>query len=235
MVKKLAVLDWDGTLRRGFTIKTWIRFLVKENLFDSEVEIKLLEFFNDYECGKLNHDSLADATANFYAQSLKDTREDDILLAAYKFLNEDKTLLYPFTIPLTSFLKDNNIDIIVISGAPAEVIRAQQKKLKIDRVFALECETKNGIYTGSVRVNTGISSEKSKVISYIKSIQKYNFYLAMGNSNSDIPMLEAAPVNAIVNNPSLSSFIDCNKRILLLEENSSFSDIINFFGEDKLN
>jgi HAD superfamily phosphoserine phosphatase-like hydrolase len=232
MIKKLALFDWDGTLRRGFTIKSWIRFLVEQKFFASDVEDKLLSFFNAYNHGKLNHDELSKATAELYASALKNFRKEDILLAASNFLSEDKTLLNPFSIPLISFLKARDIGIAVISGAPTEVIQAYQGKLKIDEVFALECEIKDGIYSGNIKVNTGTSTEKSKVISHLVATQKYSFYLAMGNSNSDIPIFKAAPIKAVVNNPDLASRIYSDShpssKVISLEENSEVSTIIDF-------
>ena len=230
MIKKLALLDWDGTLRSGFTIKSWIAFLVKEKLFDSSVEDSLLNLFNDYLYNKLTHDELSQSTAEIYASALKGFKERDISLAATRFLYEDKNLLNSFSLPLFSFLKKYEISIAIISGAPIEVIRAYKTMFNFDEIFALECEIEDGIYSGNIKVNAGDSKEKNKVITSIAFTNKYNFYFSMGNSSSDIPLLMASPIKAIVNNKDLVSYIQSNsqidtKQILLLEEDTDFSII----------
>ena len=232
MIKNLALLDWDGTLRKGFTIKAWIAFLVKANLFDHGVEYSLWKLFDDYANNKLSHDELSQLTAELYASALKGLREIDVSLAANRFLEEDKSFLNSFSIPLFSFLKENSISMAIISGAPIEVIRVYQKMFDFDEFFALECETKNEVYSGNVKVNIGTYKEKSKVISYLASTNRYNFYMSMGNSKSDIPLFTATTINVIVDNNELTSYLSSkqqiiSKKILVLEEDSDFSIISN--------
>ena len=93
IMKKLAIFDWDGTLRNVFTIKDWIRFLVREKFFTNDIEHKLLSFFSAYNSGKLNHDDLSQITSELYASALKNFKKKDILSAASHFVREDTTFL----------------------------------------------------------------------------------------------------------------------------------------------
>ena len=237
MVKKLALLDWDGTLRKGFTIKTWVAFLVKENILNHRIEDALQNLFDDYKKGNLTHDDLSQETAELYASALKNFRHQDILRAASEFLAEDRAFLSSFLMPLITFLKNHDIATAVISGAPVEVIGAYQKELQIDEVFAFECEVINGIYSGNIKVNIGTSVEKDRVISFLAKTQKYNFYLAMGNANSDLPLFRVATNNIIVNNANLESFILSRSypipRILHMDEEDDFTAIAKFLMENK--
>lgn len=238
MVKKLALLDWDGTLRKGFTIKDWLKFLAKENIIESEFEEKLSILFEGYRRDELTHDSLSQESAELYASALKNSREQDILLAASSFLNEDKEFINTFSIPFLSYLKRHDFCVAIISGAPAEILKTYQKKLNIDNVFALECEVKDGAYSGKIKSNLGISSQKHKAIHEIKKSGRYMFCLSMGNSSSDIPLLQSTSSQIIVDNPSLASYIHANEhgasKILTLEESSNIKTIINFLIDEKI-
>ena len=57
MKEKVALIDWDGTIRKGFTIKEWIKFLVtKLNRNDKSIIRSINALFLDYWNGKISHD-----------------------------------------------------------------------------------------------------------------------------------------------------------------------------------
>ena len=129
MDKKLALFDWDGTLRRGFTIEAWIRFLVREKVLKKEAEDKISYLFSEYQEHEITHDALSQKSAEVYASALEGCYVEDIYLAASRFIEEDKSFLNSFSVSLLSFLQAQEIEIVVISGAPSEILNIYREKL----------------------------------------------------------------------------------------------------------
>jgi len=83
-------------------------------------------------------------------------------------------------------------------------LQEYNKFLGLKKVYGLELETKEGVYTGNITTNPGISLEKSKLVNEIIGSHNENIILALGDSLSDIPLFQAAPINVVVNNATLN-------------------------------
>lgn len=100
-----------------------------------------------------------------------------------------------------SFLNKNNIEIIVVSGAPQEILEVYKNEFKIDKIYGLKLDTKKGKYLGSLKINTGMTKSKEKIIKDICINKEVLF--AFGDSISDIPAFKNAKYSFVNNNEKI--------------------------------
>ncbi len=201
--RKVALTDWDGTIRPGFTLDSWVKYLSKEMDMNHTHVKKIEELLRTYYENQLSHDLLASRTAAVYAEFLKGRSKTEILTLAEKFVKHDIHKLFEYSIPLFKYLISKSIGIIVISGAPFEVLEQYRKLLNLYKVYGLEIETnENGHYTGKIKHNYGLYQQKAIIRS--KLDREYSVIIGLGNSYSDIPILRNVRLAIIVDNQSLN-------------------------------
>jgi phosphoserine phosphatase len=197
---KVALLDWDGTIREGFTILDWVRFLAGKGLLASGIENELNTEFTAYKNNQISHDQLASRSAGLLAGGLRGVRCKFVDRAARDFFAADRTRLHTWALEILTLLR-RYMDVVVVSGAPQEVLNCYGKMCQFAQVHGLLLETINGIYSGLVKQNPGTSNGKRDVIASF--INGKTVVIAIGNSDSDMPLFDASKMNIVVNNPSM--------------------------------
>jgi phosphoserine phosphatase len=203
MTTTAALFDWDGTVRRGFTIVSWFDFLASIGAIPPDSAHHLKQLFEDYNRGKILHDDLAATSAKLYAQSLAGTKCAMIEARAHDFHNIDKAELFHQAVDLLRFLESRNVAVIVVSGAPAEVLACYQRVFSISAFHALTLKSENGFYTGHLIRNPGTAQGKRAALAELATTGSQNFLVGVGNSESDKPLFAAAKLSLVINNPSL--------------------------------
>lgn len=194
---RFALLDWDGTLCPGFTLLPWCRFLVEERLLPKAAAIAVEELFLCYGNHELSHDDLCERTATFYAHGLAGAVAEDVAEAAERFLRTPAGATYSFVAPLLSEFESRRIAVAVISGAPGVILREHARNLPIGRVFGMEVPIdRQGRYTGTVAENFGLAAQKLRAVNSLPRSAK--IVLAVGNSASDLPLLQAAEIRILM-------------------------------------
>jgi phosphoserine phosphatase len=209
MLSKLALLDWDGTIRKDFTIRSWIKFLVNHGKLSEKAIEDIEEVFQLLFKGNISHDETSRRSASMYAFYLKGYVKAEITEMASHFVQEDSQYLCSFSSALFSYLSQSGVQIMVISGAPVEILLEYQNRFPIRRIHALELQTIDGIFTGEIRTNSGTANEKHLIVDPLLGSQMYEVSFAAGNSSSDLPLLEAASAAIIVNNQNLKIKTKC--------------------------
>jgi HAD superfamily phosphoserine phosphatase-like hydrolase len=228
MKQKLAVFDWDGTIRPNFTINQWLNHLVSNMIITGDTTNQLNSLFISYEKKEINHDQLAYLSAGIYATSVKNISKDLISNQAQEFVSLDRNLLFRWSKEILSDLNKQHIDVIIISGAPLEILGEYRNVLKLNNIYGLDLEMEKGIFTGNILRNPGISSTKEILIKQIEELNNSQIVLAMGNSTSDIPLFHSAPINIIVNNSSLIT----NRHELHITEETSTKLILEYIKQE---
>ncbi|MHB8595432.1 MAG: HAD family hydrolase [Ktedonobacteraceae bacterium] len=228
MIKKIALLDWDGTIRKDFTIRTWIKFLVAKGILPDKSIEEIEGVFALLFKGNISHDEASRLTAATYAFYLRGCSKADITRMASLFFEEDTQYLCSFSLALFSYLAHSSIQTMVISGAPGEILQEYQRIFPVEYIHALELQTVEGVFTGKVLANSGTAQEKHLIVDHLSKSQMYKIVLAAGNSSSDLPLLDAAPASIIVNNPGLKTKAKC---LYLSCDDIGVSRMINFLEE----
>ena len=203
MTKRIAIIDWDGTIRSDFTIRSWVRYLtdigVVPNNSVQEIELP----FALYKDRSISQDELAERSATIYAKQLYGLPQKKIINHTRDFIQKDRMHLFQSGRELLSYFHKHKIAVTVVSGAPAEVLTAYRDFLPIEATYGLKLEITNGLYTGQIASNPGISRVKEVLVQELTRSPILQVVVAMGNSASDYPLLRVAPINIIVNNRAL--------------------------------
>ena len=218
---KYALFDWDNTLREGFTLFSWIDFLKKEGAISATISEKIDYYSHQYETALINHDQYAFYACKSYAECVKGmpkSKREQLLDGYFKI---DNSTIFPFVRKMFCTFNENNIKVIIISGAPQYILERYQSSFHISEIYAFSEEYSNGIATGNVLFNYGV--DKINVVKKIKSKFGCTALAAFGDSSSDIPMLEGADnafqiVNSSKGKPKALTrniplyLIDCKER-----------------------
>lgn len=224
MTKNIALIDWDGTIRKGFTIISWVKYLIVNFNEKSDSLQKIIEKFNDYDNGALSHDELANATAHIYATYLEGRSAEKVEKIADEFVSLDKDNLFSFYTGLFDILREYNIRPIIISGCPIEVLNSYKKHVGFKNIYGLRVNIVDRIYTSNIIINPGVSTRKEEIVKQ-EILQKNDLALvSLGNSTSDMPLFNNSKLSFIVNNKNISipsynvSIKDNDKALLLFEK-----------------
>lgn len=184
-----ALLDWDNTLRRGFTITAWTKYLCDKKAIKEETYNKLLRQFELHQAKKISYGQLATSTTEVYAQALTGIDLITIENLAHSFCLED-TDVFSYTDKLFDSFKKKRIDTVIISGSPEIVLLQYAKRFGFSEIYGMDVELVDGKYTGKVKQDFG--AEKNLIVSKICHERKRMPVIAFGDSTSDEPLLSAA-------------------------------------------
>lgn len=204
--RKFAVFDIDGTLIRWQLYHAVVDRLAKEghlgdkahyNLHEARMVWKRREHpeaFKQYEVEliKTYEESIANLPTEVF---------DNI---AKEVANQYKDQVYKFTRNLAHALKNKKYFLIAISGSQEELVGEIAKKYNFDTWVGTQYERNSGRFTGKKFI---ASNDKKAVLERV--IMKYdlsmNDSIAVGDSSSDIPMLDMVE-HPIAFNPDQTLF-----------------------------
>jgi HAD superfamily phosphoserine phosphatase-like hydrolase len=197
-LEMVALLDWDNTLQAGWSILPWLEYLA--TLSDQSIYAReaIEDLTNKYELKLIDHDELSRTCAAAYGELLTGMSVPDVADLANKYLNNHSPQdPFPFTDRLLSVLRAHGIAPIIVSGAPKELVDGISTRLNIQEYYCLEIDSQGGMYTGSIKTNAGLREAKSAIVAGIERSWR-SVVLALGDSESDIPMLDGAKRRVIV-------------------------------------
>jgi phosphoserine phosphatase len=199
--RRLALLDWDNTLRPGFTVTDWTNFLKSRNQYDRVINDQIFTAIENYHRHKLTYAELSELIAELYASGLEGQTVSSIQNSAIDFVRHDQANLFRFTPHFLMLLADEEIGAYIVSGCPAEVLSAYSSVLTWHEHYGIEAECQNGYYTGKVAADR--ANMKGKQLAVAQIIGDDQALLAAGDSVSDLPLFENAKIRLIIDNPQL--------------------------------
>ena len=185
-----SIFDWDNTVRSGFTLFQWIDFLCKKNLLSEKLREERRRLMDEYKAHRITHDTFAHLSCDAYAAELKGVKESYIDNLLDEYIEQDRNSIFPFAGEVFSLLTEHNIDIIIVSGAPERILKRYAPVFGIKEVYAVSEQVKDGIFTGEIKSNAGY--KKKKIVEKLMSRYGKEPILGFGDSESDVPILEAA-------------------------------------------
>lgn len=190
MEKKYALFDWDNTVRKGYTLYSWVDYLCECHVINPQIQDDLNKIEQKYKSGLITHDEYAREACELYSCVLKGVSRKKINDLANEYVKIDEQYIYNGIKKIFELLNQKKIDIIIISGAPTIIIGKYQKKFHFKQIYAFKEKITEGKFTGEVQYNYGFNKEKQ----VLKFIDHYGTcpYMAFGDSESDIPLLKYA-------------------------------------------
>lgn len=136
--------------------------------------------------------------ANVYAAGLAGYAHDDVVNAAKAFVKLDNLRIFNFVRSLCAYFEDSELSVVVITGAPAEPMEQYADLIGFELAGSLQLEVTGGLYSGRIVNNFGLHDQK---LSAVRDVSKdRTIVMAFGDSESDLPMLDAASIGFVVRN-----------------------------------
>jgi phosphoserine phosphatase len=188
--RKVVLVDWDNTLRRDYTVRSWSEFLADRGLFSNRHAIA--DGWDRFHADKsYTYATFCRDMADVYAAGLAGKTRDAVLAAAAAFVHDDMENVFRFVQPLSELFAEEHMAVIVVSGAPEVPLAQYASALGLEIGGALCLEVQEGRYTGRWLENCGLSASKRDAVARV--LASSDVVMAFGDSESDIPLLYAAP------------------------------------------
>ena len=197
----LALFDWDNTLHAGWTLEGWVDYLVAHGIVTREREAVWIERKRRYARGEIDHNQLAVEANGDYARGMTGWSLQQAAPLVQQFVAEiDHLHVYPWVAPLLHWLAGRGLRAVVISGAPQEILAEHVRHLGVHGVdihgLTLTVDS-NGRFAGGLAANDGTDGSKRALLRHL-SATAGPVVLGVGDSVSDLPLLEAARRQLVV-------------------------------------
>lgn len=138
--QRAALLDWDNTLREGFMLVDWSRYLGLHGLMDESSIEKIEGAFESHYKGEIDYAHAIKRSARIYATGLCGVYVEATRRLAESFVDQDQKL-YDYATVLIGRLRDNGVKPIVVSGSPDIVLVPYAISLDFDLELSLGLRT----------------------------------------------------------------------------------------------
>lgn len=201
-MERAALMDWDNTIRPGWTIQDWARHLRGQDLVGAETVTNVEGVIERYAAGHCTYTAMANSVLKALAEGLKGQSAAAVATQAQAFVERDRGNLYPFADEALRELRARGLSLIVISGAPEEVLDAAAREYGFAQVRGSVFDVHDGEYVGSVGQNRATVEGKEAAVASLLAGRVAA--LAIGDSEADMPLLEQARVKIIVGDRELA-------------------------------
>jgi phosphoserine phosphatase len=184
---EVALLDFDGTLHRGWTLGALLDGLALHGELAAYAAKEFHRYAERYAGNRLAHDDLVELAEDLLRRAIGDVRPAVVAQVAELVANTSLAELFPFVRPLLAGLNDRGIQAVLVTGAPHLVMSRVAPALGITRFWAYDIEG-----GGASSCNPGRSTGKAMIAATEGRHSRVR--LALGDSGSDRPLWEAAEI-----------------------------------------
>ena len=237
MKKKVALFDVDGTIFRGSLLIEHFKKMITAKylpmqLWESKVKDKYL-LWNHRETKNAYEDYMT-SVALSYIEGLYEAKCSyyTIEKLASEVVEEKWKECYRYTIDRIMWHKQNNYDVILVSGSPDFLVSKFAKKLNC-KYYATEYIFEENLFSGKTNAMWNNAAKQEKVRKIMKEYDFKDSY-AYGDTISDIPMLKAVEYPIMINpNQELLSEKDSFKNLsIIVERKNMIYNIKNYTKEE---
>lgn len=94
MEKKYALFDWDNTVRKGYTLYSWVDYLCECHVINPQIQDDLNKIEQKYKSGLITHDEYAREACELYSCVLKGVSRKKINDLANEYVKIDEQYIY---------------------------------------------------------------------------------------------------------------------------------------------
>lgn len=198
-LKKIAVIDIDGTLIKGQLQQGLINFLYFKRKISLAFVLKLNIWFIFYKLGVVKN---IKNIFEFGVKYLNGKSIEELNILLFEYIDKTvKKRIFPKSFDLIRDLRSQGYEVIILSTAVEAIISKVANLFEITDYICTRLEITNGRYTGKIMGDVIYGEmKKEKLKSYF---QEHNYLLsnaiAYADHESDIPMLNSVGKAYIVN------------------------------------
>lgn len=207
MNRPFAAFDIDGTLLRWQLYHAVADEMVRRGLIDPAAyqKVKAARMTWKRRSHAESFDEYEQTLVQLIGSSIANIKVEDFNAAADAVIDEYKDQVYTYTRDLIQELKSKNYLLFAISGSQVEIVGKLARYYGFDDWGGTVYESKNGHYTGN---SQPLRSQRKP--EYLKELvakhhASWQGSVAVGDSESDIPMLSTVE-QPIAFNPSRALF-----------------------------
>lgn len=208
-----ALFDIDGTLLRGFIIRSFHEYLAEHRVVDGKYTGEITDISDRNVRGELSYRETAERVPALFAESLRGVEVELIESHAEAFMRSHvpKTLLW-YSRALVDAMRATVDMVIALSGSPIEPIR-RLHGLGFHSEYGTVFEKEEGIYTGRVESNLILGEVKAEAARRIAVEHGVDLSrsVAFGDSDQDAATLGLVGL-PIALNPSPRMKSICGER-----------------------
>ena len=208
-----ALFDIDGTLLRGFIIRSFHEYLAQHRVVDGKYTGEITDISDRNVRGELSYRETAERVPALFAESLRGVEVELVESHAEVFIRSHvpKTLLW-YSRALVAAMRATVDMVIALSGSPIEPIR-RLHGLGFHSEYGTVFEKEEGIYTGRVESNLILGEVKAEAARRIAVEHGVDLSrsVAFGDSDQDAATLRLVGL-PIALNPSPRMKSICGER-----------------------
>jgi HAD superfamily hydrolase (TIGR01490 family) len=212
MSRPFAVFDIDGTVVRWQLYHAMADNLLKQGFITATdfEPARIARMDWKRRSGEDSFKAYEVALVQVFDSSLKGLPTFALESAAQAVFGEYKDQLYIYTRDIITQLKKQKYTLFAISGSPEIIVKKFAEYIGFNDYRATDYPSSNGYYTGKQLVSIG---KKAALLQDLVAQHGLNFTdsVAVGDSDSDIPMLELCE-RPIVFNPTKGLFDHAKKQ-----------------------
>ena len=197
-MKKLFILDWDDSLRIGYSALAWVEFLTSHGHFNASDEIinLVIKYKNRDKVKAANaptekpttYEDFVNGYADIYRRGIAGFQVSQIERLAVEFARIERSKhLYPYTTNLLDYLEANNFTVVLISGSPLVVLEAFFAGWPRIELHGLRCTVVDGMYTAEAGNLSGGKEGKKNVV--LPLLAQFDYVGGLGDSPADLSYL----------------------------------------------
>ena len=211
--RKVAAFDIDGTVFRSSLLIELVERLVEEQIFPAEAREAYESERRKWLDRKGDYPAYIEKVVEVFAKQLKGAPYEEVANLAGEIIEEKKDRVYRYTRDLIKKLKKEGYYLLAISHSPKFIADGFGYEQGFDKIYGTFYESgASGRFTGTI-ADEALIFNKSAVLQ--RALRKENLTLegsvAVGDTESDIPMLEAVE-RPIAFNPNATLYAHAKKR-----------------------
>ena len=229
-----ALFDIDGTLLRGFIIRSFHEYLAEQGVVDIRYKDEIIDISDRNLRGELTYRETAERVPALFAESLRGVEVMLVESHAEAFMTSHvpETLLW-YSRALVAAMRKTVDLVIALSGSPIEPIR-RLHGLGFHSEYGTVFEKRGGVYTGRLESNLILGEVKAEAARRIAMEHRVDLgtSVAFGDSDQDAETLGLVGL-PIALNPSPSMRGICEERgwQWYTEESINIQRIVELAGE----
>jgi len=233
-MNRLALLDFDGTLRSGNISIELMSYLRREDLYPTRIYDELSSVMDRRSRGLLSYDDSSIICGELWAKAVKGMRRTDLLGHTADFFKRSKKKIYKSSYELVSLLIKDGYKPIVLSVGAHEIVSMASKELGVSEVYATEVEIKNGVYTGRLKNRLCMPDGKLEIIKRFSKTANLSDSFAFGDSIADSRMLEIAGIPVALNPSRALTLAAKEKGWRILNHKNVVSEVEKMLVRDQI-
>ncbi len=189
-MKKYAFFDFDNTIYGGYTYEDFINYASENVLRDNKYQLKLKSLPKE----SMSYNEIVNAIVDIVREIIMGWDKKTFVDVCSIACSRKKVLRWVY--PVTEYLKSEGFENIIVTASFFEMISDSLEDIEIDRSFCSFFETKNGKYTGKIKLLMNDDKEVDAINHMISRAD--TFSIAFGDSVGDAPMLNVCDMAFLI-------------------------------------